>query len=412
MAFEPTGERAQGPSAIEWPRTYPASRAERLRWGRVAAMFAAVGVVFLVWASRGGAGGGPRPMVLTGLLLLLLAGVFLLRLLALRSARVVLWDDAIEFVEWRGRRCRFSKSELAGQRSIAGRDGQGLLVLEFRNGRKPFRRRRHWTADEAFTAWLAALPDLDAAERGRLEAELLKAPALGRSEDERRASLRRARRAARLATGAGVALLGWGLVWPRPYALAIGLLAAAPVAIGIVLLLGRGAYSLEGERNDPRPNLLFPLLAPGFVLLARAAIDLRMIDWTPPALWTAPAAIAATLALRACDPRALRRWYLVPLFALMLAPWAWGSMTLGNAVLDRAPGETFEAHVVGKRVSHGRHTAYLLELTPWGPVTEEDEVDVGRRRYERTAVGDGVCPRLRPGALGFRWFTVEACRGE
>lgn len=408
MAWTSAAKNDEAALVGEWPRTYRPGGATRWLLNGLGAVFASGGLALLAWASFGAAGADRRPLTIAAIVSVVFGGA---ALLALRGARVVLWEGAIEFMGF-GRRRRFQKGEIVGWRAIPLQYGQRQLVLEFRMARKPFKTSWFWREDEAFTAWLEALPNLDAEERARLEAELLQSKELGPSEAERTASLRTARLVARVTTGASVAAAAWAFFRPEPYALAIGVLAAIPVLVGLVLMLGRGVYSLEGERNDPRPNLAFALIAPGLVLMLRSLGDLSVIDWQRPLVWTLAAAPAAAFVLRAGDPRARRRWFVVPLFALMCAPWAWGSLTLGNAVLDGSPGEPFRAQVVDKRISSGKHTSHYLKLAPWGPVTEEDEVDVGRAAYDRIEIGDVVCPRLRPGALGFRWFRLEGCEGS
>lgn len=405
-----THERDAAPAspAAAWPRTYRPGVGTRVLVYACGAALAVGGLALLGWAAWGDAGASRVALIAAGGFVVLLgAGA----ILALRSVRVVLREDAIEFFEL-GRRRRFQKGELVGRRVIPLQYGQRQLVLELRMGRRPFKTGWLWKEDEAFTAWLAALPDLDAEERARAEAELLRSKELGASEAERAASLRRARRTARAATAVSVGACAWGFLRPRPYGLALGALAAIPVLVACVLLLGRGAYSVEGKRNDPRPDLGLALAAPGVVLMLRSILDLQLIDWRPPLLWTVLAApVAVVLVLRAADPGARRRWYVVPLLALLAGPWAWGMLTLGNAVLDRGRGESFQARVVDKRIASGKHTSYYLRLAPWGPVADEDEIDVGRKAYQRIDVGDVVCPRLRPGALGFRWFRLERCEG-
>ena len=69
----------------------------------------------------------------------------------------------------------------------------------------------------------------------------------------------------------------------------------------------------------------------------------------------------------------------------------------------------YAAKVLGSRISTGKTTSYYLELGPWGPRKESEEVDVGREYYERGSHRKTVCVYLFRGAFGIRWFQVWDC---
>ncbi|XYH93278.1 hypothetical protein ACMHYB_36200 [Sorangium sp. So ce1128] len=83
---------------------------------------------------------------------------------------------------------------------------------------------------------------------------------------------------------------------------------------------------------------------------------------------------------------------------------------MANALLDRGEPEVFRAAVLDKRFYSGKGPRYKLRLAPWGP-DQGGEVTVDSHLYGAVAVGGAVCVRLRPGALGVRWFSVGPCDG-
>ncbi|GEJ57532.1 hypothetical protein [Anaeromyxobacter diazotrophicus] len=390
-----------------WPRVYRPSRGHRLLLGGLGALMLGAGVVCVgVALARGADDAVVMSAVAAGFALL---GGFLVA--AVRAERVVLFEDAIEFVELgRGRR-RLRRDDIAGLRTVALQYGQQQLVFERRGAaRKPVKVGFICERDEVLDAWLAALPDLDLADRLRAEAELLGAPALGRTEEERAGSLARARTIARAVTGLAIGAAAWGWLRPRPYPLAIAVLAAIPPVAVALLVAGRGRYSAEGRRNDVRPGLALPLILPGAVLALRALLDFHVLDHRPLLVWAGCATLLMAALVLVGEPSLRRRWPAALLLALLVGAHPWGALAEANVLLDGGEAQRFEATVVDKHVVSGKHTSYDLRLTPWGPVREEDTVEVDRALYEGTEVGDEVCVALKPGALGVRWFVVARCR--
>lgn len=77
-----------------------------------------------------------------------------------------------------------------------------------------------------------------------------------------------------------------------------------------------------------------------------------------------------------------------------------------NCFYDNTVSEYYAVEVLNKRISTGKHTYYYLELSPWGPKQEVDEVSMGQELYNRTEVGDEVFVYFYKGKLGIPWFVV------
>lgn len=405
-APDPTPDHSDAPT---WPRVYRLGPGMSVFLHVAGALLAAGGLVIGAWNLWAPSPASPPWLpVAFGLAMLALGGT---AILAVRRERWTLREDAIEFREL-GRTRRFRREEIAGRRIVPLQYGQRMLVLELRGGRKPFQIGMGVRTDAALDAWLAALPDLDALERARAEQELLRSLELGASEAERREVLDRARRWSRLLSVLAGAAAVWGFLRPRPYAAAIAVLALIPAATWALVLARRGVYSLTGERNDPRPQVVLPLLVPGCVLMLRALLDLGVLDVERPLLWTVIACVPVGALFAASDPGIKHRALVIPLLTLLCGgSWIWGTLVFANALLDRSPSVSYPATVLGKQVTSGKHTTYTLRLSPWGPRAQAEGVDVPRALYDTVRVGDRVCPRLRAGALGFRWFVVGPCPG-
>lgn len=389
-----------------WPRIYRIRRGQRLFLG-------GLGLVAVVGGLLG-AGAllleppSPRPWIALIPLLFVALGAYLLA--AIAAERLVLYEDALEFVELgRGRR-RVRRDELAGRRAVPLQYGYHQLVLERRAGKKPLKITWVHETDPVLEAWLGEIPDLDAEERARAEAELLRSAALGADPAERARRLARARRVARVLNGVAFAAGLWGWFYPRPYVAAIVALSVLPLVGLAVLLGGRGRYAFDVTRNDPRAALIPTVMVPGLALAMRAFLDLHVLDWKP--LLGGAAAAGAALAVAMAAVERPRKLWAVALVAPLFSVYPWGALTLANALLDRGAPEVFQVAVRAKRVSSGKHTSWNLELDPWGPVAERESVDVGRHLYGDVSVGDSVCVALRPGAFGARWYVVLRCGGD
>jgi hypothetical protein len=387
-----------------WPRVYRLRRGQRLAFGGLAAL-AIVGGLLGAGAILLGRTDAPPALALVPLAFVAL-GAYLAA--AVRVGRVLLHEDALELVELGKGRRRLRRDEIAGWRLVPLQYGQAQLVLELRGGKKTVKAQWAHESDAVLEAWFAGLPDLDALERARAEAELLRSPALGGDEAERARALGRARIVARVLNGVSIAAGAWGWLLPRPYVAAVATLAALPL-VGVALLLGgRGRYSFDAGRTDPRPSIAFVVMGPGIVLGLRALLDLNVLDHAPLLPGAAIGGLALVAAVAVGEPKARKAWLLALLLPL-LGYYPWGGLTLANALLDRGEAEVFRVVVRGKHVSSGKHTSYELRLDPWGPVAEQKGVDVGRALYRSVEVGDTVCVSLRPGALGARWFVVGRC---
>lgn len=387
-----------------WPRVYRIRRGQRLLFGG----FGLAGIVGGLLGAGAILLGSSRDNPAVALIPLLFAGLGIYLLAAIIAERLVLYEDAFEFVELgRGKR-RVRRGEIAGLRIVPLQYGYHQLVLELRAGKKPLKINWMHETDAILQAWLDEIPNLDADDRARVEAELLRSAALGADPAERTRNLTRARKIARVLNGISLAAGAWGLIYPRPYRAAIVALGVLPLVGLATLLGGRGRYAFDATRNDPRPSLIATVMLPGLALATRAIFDVHVLDWKPLLFGAAVGGLALVVAIAVGERR--RKLWVLALLAPLISTYPWGALSLANALLDRGAPEVFRVGVRGKHVSGGRQTSWYLELDPWGPVTERKDVAVGRRLYNAALTGDRVCVALHPGALGARWYVVLDCR--
>ena len=382
-----------------WPRVYRPSRGQRLFMDVTGAVTLAIGLgalgTALFWRPEKEAAVWIVSVMLVGLCLAMVGAY---GIVWNRSRRVLLFEDAIEFVELGFGRRRLHRDEIAGLRIISTtEDGRPVqFVFEFhRPERKPVKTSLCFCCerDAVLCDWLAALPDLDALDRARAEHELLRRPELGRTEEERRRSLAKARTIVCAVTVLTLAAAAWGWFYPQPHMAAIVTLAAIPLATVALLLEGRGRYVIWDDPANLRPPLCLPLFMPG--LLLPGLVDF-VVDWQPLLLWAVLGAIALTAVLVVGDPTLPQRWFVPLVMLLLLVPHTWGTLQMANALLDRSEPERFRVAVLDKHIDPEDRPSHYLRLAPWGPVPRR-EVTVDRELYQAVEVSGTVCVVLRSG---------------
>ena len=330
---------------------------------------------------------------------------------ALKS-KVTLFADAIEVEDFLPPR-RMRREEIAGRRVLqSGNAAAPQLVLlprplGHRQLKVPVQLIK---VDSAFTAWLATVPDLDAEDVQRDEAEVAADPQFGLTPQERLDRLERARRVAKQFNAATAAVALWGMLYPRPYEVVIAVLAAIPLVAIVVMARSHGLYRFDGRPGVSHPYLGPVVMGPGMILGLRAMLDFDLLEWRQVLGPVALVAVVLTLLLIRADSTLPRRPAMLGAALLFMIAYAYGGIVEANALLDRSPPQVFKVPVISKRVTSGEHPTARLLLDRWGARTFTTDVAVPRAFYDQVKPGDPVCVQLRPGALAIPWYAVGNCR--
>ena len=389
----------------DFPYVYRLQRSFRLAFLVMGAIFAIGGIVGACFApsmSEFLSGQVVMAVIFVGFALF---GVYIV--LSTLRTRVVLNADSIELHGAFSKR-NLWRPDIAARRLMPMQHGSPVIRFEPRSESlsRALVLPQFLETDAAFADWIAAIPDLDAAEQKASLDTYLQDAELDGSKDEMMARLASAARTAKVLTFATFAVCGWVWFHPSPYDLAIACAAIIPwIAVGLAARNG-SLYRLNASRNEVGADVSAPVLVPGFALLVRALFDCHVFDWNK--VWMLTIVVAAVcVLLMMLLVRELRGAALIS-SVLMLA-YAYGAVVIANFRLDRGEPEVFTAEVLGARVSTGKSTSYYLELGPWGPRTDAEEVDVGKDYYTQASHREAVCVYLYKGALGVRWFEVWDC---
>jgi len=133
------------------------------------------------------------------------------------------------------------------------------------------------------------------------------------------------------------------------------------------------------------------------------------IGWKGPLLLTTVgSAILVGLAFW-CDPWLKKHLGTTALLLILCCSYGYGAGVKVNALLDQSTPRKYRVIVTGKNVSHGKSTSYHLNLAPWGPNVNGQNLMVSYSQYAAVKTGDTVCMLLRSGALRVAWSELGRC---
>jgi hypothetical protein len=232
---------------------------------------------------------------------------------------------------------------------------------------------------------------------------------LGSTEDERGDSLRTSTIHAGILNTATGALVIWALYSPRPYSLVIALLAIFPLLGAGLVVMSRGAVTLDSSRKSARPTAAYSIIVPAMILALRALEDWHILGWS--GFWLPFAVLSGLLigGLLICSASdAGRKMGTLFLLGLFLMAESYGLVLFLNCRLDHSVPEIHRTTVLSRRINHGRRsTSYYLTVGPWIDGDYSWEVKVPSSTYGWHEEGSTVLIGVRPGALSMPWYFVQ-----
>jgi hypothetical protein len=199
----------------------------------------------------------------------------------------------------------------------------------------------------------------------------------------------------------------WLMFYPNPYLPAVILNILLPIA-GIFVYIKFNRYvELDDDRGEENPNVGAIVFIPSLALLARALLDFNLFYET--LFWVCTAGITLimlVIILMKTSEYKRNRW--VPLaLAFVIFPYVLGTMVLTNCLFDRSDSERYSSYITDKYISTGKTKTYNITIEPWGPVTETEDIIVGKSFYENAKKGQRIYLNLKGGAWGFKWFVPD-----
>lgn len=253
-------------------------------------------------------------------------------------------------------------------------------------------------------------PNLDLEDQLSEEQEILSKEEFGWNAEQRVHRLNSARSLAKALNYSGTAVGLWLFFYPHPYKLATGIALVFPLLVILGLNMYRGLIRIDEKKNSAYPSLFTALLMPSMGLLLRGLLEFDVLDyqnlWVPIAILTV--VLTGTLIMRTREFKSKKAadFFSVAAIGMFMAAFSYGACIHINCMYDPSVPELFQAEILSKHISSGKHTSYKLELTAWGPRQEIEEVSVPAYLYEQMEVGETVNIYLKAGVLEVPWFVV------
>lgn len=268
----------------------------------------------------------------------------------------------------------------------------------------------HVAGNPVWAAWFESLNNLDAVDYNAELAILEKDARLGANPTARLETLNSARRWASRASWIGFAAALWLWVYPHPYDVAVAINILLPLVALTLASRWPGLVTLiRDQEAEPTINLSVFWFIPSGALAVRAMLDIQAVDWIQPLCAAfGLAAIPFLFALRA--ERAARRPGMAVFSAVILLGWGWGTVSLANFILDRAPPTIHRAVVVDQGGAADDDPTLSLRVIDAGaklPLFEN--LDVSEARFKASPVGGVACVAIYPGWLGWRYVWITDC---
>lgn len=264
---------------------------------------------------------------------------------------------------------------------------------------------------EELVAWLEKkYPDLDKIEEEQRYQAMLKDPTFGSSLNERMGALRRAEKTATMLNVIAVIISAWVILWPVPYLLVLLLAIITPILALMVLKGFNGLIRLDEQKNSAHPTVFWAFFVPSLGLAMRAAFDFDILEydniWLPLSLIVMLFVVIILVNNKEFDLRKGRNVLSVIGLALLSLCYAYGTVITTNCYFDHSNGIAYRAEIVGKSISTGKTTIYYLDLAPWGPRKQSEEVSVPKHLYDQLQQGDEVRIILFKGKFDIPWFIL------
>lgn len=299
-------------------------------------------------------------------------------------------------------------NEIEGYRTISSRNGK-YTQFYLTGGRRPITLSVLFDKDEAFDAWIGKVPDLDKRDRDKILEKISQQEDLGSTPQERLGALSQAKIYsifARVIALAAAVAASYGIPFLYlPFSIALAL-----VSVALAVLMHRAPllYTVFKRKDDPRAELLYVLIVSSFGLLIRARgihfVSLQSVGVVIALITVAYIAAFYHSFFESALPA--RTFFALLLFA---AIYSYGAVAVADAVGDASTSTRYVVHVVGKHYTTGRSRSYYLDLEPWGPVTQSNNLGVSRSIYDKASPGDQICLELSPGRLNAAWYTQVPC---
>lgn len=262
-----------------------------------------------------------------------------------------------------------------------------------------------------FNQWLFRnFQDVDVIESAKEVEDILANKEFGRTTEEREGKLKRARIVARTLNTIGGLLAALLFFYPHPYEFVTLVALIFPSLILASLHFFKGLIRIDQKNNSGYPSIIYGLILPGMALALRSFIDFDILEYSNFWLPTISITVVTSLIMfsTTSEIKFKKAADYVTAFSLVsfVFVYSYGGIINYNCIYDDSQSEVYSSEILDMRISTGKTTSYYIELKPWGPVTEAEDVSISRELYERLEIGESVKIYLQNGKMNIPWFSV------
>lgn len=208
----------------------------------------------------------------------------------------------------------------------------------------------------------------------------------------------------------------WFLFYPEPYNLLLLVLLIIPV-LGIFLngFQEKSLCSLVtiNKEKSKKYDVADFIDMPALVILLRVLLDFHIDDFEGFIVVGSVAFLLVILILFSThklikESKENKIWiYTLIIFNVSLYSYA-GTVAI-NCAFDESKPHKYSTTVIEKRISKGRRgrKTYYIKVEPWRPGYDEEEISVGKSKYNTTSKGDYVNIAYKEGLVGIPWYYLE-----
>jgi hypothetical protein len=391
-----------------YPRTYTLSGGYRALSIGLGLVVAVGSLLLMDLVGLDGAGPTTVRLIVSGLFLaFLLLGVYLMA--SSFRYRVTLDTHSVE-VSGVLRRRYVERRDIKGIRRRIVRNGPDSWTVVLNDGAgRSLQLTQSLKTDREFTDWIKSFRDLDretekaSAQEAAEASRILEARGFGPAAQR---SLRQL--ATFLGTGSYV-LLFLLLLVPRWQSTLVWVAIGWPLVTIALVACFQPYFRLGGGKGNALPDLSTGLFFPGCALTLVALNAVHTVHWWTPLIVAVSGGVLLVGLAWWADPWLRRQRWTAPALALLCCAYGYGAGFEIDSRLDRSAPTFYPVQILSMHVSHGKSTNYHLEVSPWGPIRDADDITVARGRYARTRVGDTQCIALHRGAIGIPWYVLDDC---
>ncbi len=290
--------------------------------------------------------------------------------------------------------------------------GKYILLEPFSKEKKRIKISTYYAGIDELKEWLSAhYKDLDLRRKRKEKIDILNNKAFGKTTQERRAFLNKARKVTKILNWSGAIAGGLFFLVPEYYTVQFLLCLVVPIVILVALKAFKGLIRVDDLSDPSFPTATLGLILSIAALAWRALHDFHIVE-AENIYWPAGTiAVIMLFFLFTGEGRVKLKkaddFFTVVVFALIFTAYGYGTVLGTNGLFDTSTPEVYKSQVLAKRTSTGKHTSYYFFLSPWGTQNEPTEISVPGDLYKEIEQGESVTVYFKEGWLNIPWFQVK-----